>query len=120
MIGSITSDGDDDGCSLFVDGKCISCPSGCSLRSTGTPGSSDFKCECSCDDGTKSCITSDASGPVAEQAQQKLEESKEKLEESKQKLEESKEKLEESKQKIEESKNEIEKSKEELTGRKMM
>jgi len=100
--------GDNSDCSIFTDGLCISCPPGCQVRATGTPGGTDFVCNCKCDDGSqKKCVTSDAPAPVAEKAKEKLEESKQRLEESKEKLEESKEKLEESKEKLEESKEKL-------------
>ena len=81
VMGSTTSEGDG-GCSLYLNGKCISCPSGCGLSTNGIPGSKKFKCQCICADGAKSCTTTDASG-AGDQLQQQLDQSKQAIEDAK-------------------------------------
>ncbi len=97
--------GDSSDCPTYINGKCFSCPSDCTMTSTAISGDSDFVCNCKCADGSETkCIVANAPAPLAEEYQAKLEEGKEKLAEGQEKLAEGREKLAEEQKKLEEAK----------------
>jgi len=97
--------GDSSDCPTYINGKCFSCPSDCTMTSTAISGDSDFVCNCKCADGSETkCIVANAPAPLAEEYQAKLEEGKEKLAEGQEKLAEGRKKLEEEQKKLEEAK----------------